>query len=147
MHRQALATLAVMLAVAASLSAKGPTVRLEITGGGLAKPITVTDSGVLAESNVYFGTFLGPITDAATIDPAWPKYVVSFFVDLQPRIEKKYVVYYVKNPKTGQGFVYLPGSGEDLYKFNGSTILRNGLEGNWLGASSRWANGLNSYLP
>jgi hypothetical protein len=149
--RQSFVVVAAALALTINLTAKGPTVRLEITGGPLARPITITDASVLGDSNVFGGTFLGSIASPSSIEPAWPKYVVSFFVELpawmHEGVQKKYVVYYSKDPKTGRGFVYLPAPGEEWYHLNVSTILRNGLEGNWLDASVRWSQSLNTYLP
>lgn len=146
-----LAVIAIAFVSVAHLAAKGPTVQLVITGGALARPIAVTDASTLSDSNVFGGTFLESIADPNTIDPAWPKYVVSFFVELpawmNQGVQKKYVVYYARHPKTGEGFVYLPAPGEEWYGLNVSTILRDGLEGNWLHASKGWAKALNTHLP
>lgn len=151
MFRQSFLVVATVFALVANLAAKGPTVRLVITGGGLAKPLIITDPAVLADSNVFGGTFLGPIASVSSIDSTWPKYIVSFFVELpawmRQGVQMKYVVVYARNPQTGEGFVYLPAPGEEWYRLNASTILRNGLEGNWLHASKVWAKPLNTHLP
>ena len=143
--------LAALLVSVAALSAKGPTVRLEVTGGTLTAPITITDEAVLSGSNVFGDAFHAGIASDKVINPSWPKYLVSFYVQLpawmNEGIQKKYVVYYVKRPETGEGFVYLPAPGEEWYRLNVSTILRNGLEGNWLHASPAWAKALNAALP
>ena len=142
---------AMCLAFVTGLGAKGPTVRLVIAGAGLTKPITVTDASVMTDSNVFGDSFLGPLASSSSINPTWPKYEISFYVDLpswmHQGVQKKYVVYYTKHPRTGEGFVYLPGPGEEWYGLNASTILRNGLEGNWLRASQGWAKALNTHLP
>lgn len=149
--RQVFVVVATAMALVTTLTAKGPTVQLVITGAALATPITVTDATVLSDSNVFGGAFLGAIANPSSIDPTWPKYVVSFFVELpawmNEGVQKKYVVYYAKHPQTGEGFVYLPAPGEEWYRLNVGTILRDGLEGNWLHASGGWAKGLNTYLP
>jgi hypothetical protein len=62
-------------------------------------------------------------------------------------VQKKYVVYYARHPHTGEGFVYLPAPNEEWYGLNASTILRNGLEGNWLHAPERWSRAINARLP
>jgi hypothetical protein len=140
-----------VFALVISLAAKGPTVRLVITGEGLTNPITVTHASVLADSNVFGDAFFGRIANSHSIDPTWPKYVVSFFVEMpawmHKGVQKKYVVYYAKHPRTDEGFVYLPAHGEEWYGLNVSTILRNGLEGHWLHASKAWAKALNNHLP
>lgn len=139
------------MALVTTLAAKAPTVRLEIAGDGLVKPITVTEPGILRDSNVFSGFFLAEIASSTSIDTAWPRFALSFFVEspawMGRKVEKRYVVYYARHPQTGQGFVYLPAAGEAWYDFNVRTILRNGLEGNWLHASERWARALNAYLP
>ena len=147
----AFAVIAVTLVAASHLAAKGPTVQLVITHGGLASPITVTDASVLSDSNVFGDAFFGRIANPGSIDPAWPRYVVSFFVELpawmRQGVQKKYVVYYARHPRTGEGFVYLPAPNEEWYRLNTSTILRNGLEGNWLHASESWSRAINARLP
>ena len=151
MLRQVPFVAAMALVMVTTLTAKGPTARLVIAGNGLAAPITVTDASILKDSNVYHGTFLSGIADSQSIAPTWPKFVISFFVDAPPwtrrGVQKKYVVIYAKNPRTGEGFVYLPAPGEDSYALNASTILRDGLEGNWVRASTPWAKAVNTYLP
>lgn len=140
-----------VLTLVTPLAAKGPTVRLEISGNSLTNLITITDESVLSRSNVFGGEFLAGIATEKAINQNWPKYLVSFYVELpawmKQGVRRKYVVYYAKDPQTGQGFVYLPGAGEEWYHLNVSTILRNGLEGNWLRASAPWATALNAYLP
>ena len=151
MSRQVSFIVAMVVAMAATLVAKGPTARLVVTGGGLATPITVTDANILSESNVFGGTFLGGIADSHSIAPTWPKFMIAFYVDtpawMRQGIRQKYVVYYAMHPQTGEGFVYLPAPGEQWYQLNASTILRNGLEGNWIHAARPWAKALNTYLP
>jgi hypothetical protein len=151
MLRPTLLIVATVLALGANLIAKGPTVRLVIAGGSLTTPITVADDRVLADSGVFGDAFFGRIAESHSIDPTWPKYTVSFFVELPAwmrlGVQKKYVVFYAKHPHTGEGFIYLPAPGEEWYRLNSSTILRNGLEGNWLHASKRWARALNTHLP
>jgi hypothetical protein len=143
--------LAAIFATVVEVSAKGPTVRLLITGGGLPEPIAIIDATVLSASNVFGDAFLGSLTSEKAINPSWPRYVVSFFVEppawMQLGVREMYVVHYVKHPQTGEGFVYLPGAGEEWYRLNVRTIERNGLEGNWLHASPVWASALNAVLP
>lgn len=129
------------------------TVRLEISGATLQKPIRVVDRNILDISNVYAGTFLG--VPAQSVDPAWPRYVVSFVVEsrtplpaLAPTgIQKNYVAHYSLNRQTGEGFLYLPGRGEDGYRGNIGLIIREDQDGRWHRASQTWADLLNPLLP
>lgn len=129
------------------------TVRLEITGATIQKPIQVVNRNILDISNVYAGTFLG--APAQSVDPAWPRYVVSFVVEsrtplpaLAPTgIHKNYVAHYSLNRQTGEGFLYLPGRGENGYRGNIGLIIRDGQDGSWHRASQTWADLLNPLLP
>lgn len=43
-----------------------------------------------------------------------------------------YAVSYDYDPSTQQGFIYLPGKGDEWFQLNGSTMVHgHGLEGNW----------------
>ena len=58
MHRFFVTAFA-LLVVAASVEAKGPTVKLTLTGPGLARAIEITEAGLLDGSNVWAGAFIG----------------------------------------------------------------------------------------
>jgi hypothetical protein len=131
--------------MAAAISAKGATVRLTVAGPGLSSPVEVTSPDAIA-ANVWAGDFIGhPTTEP---DKAFPRYDVSFYVE-PPRkpVRMMYVVYYVRNPHTGQGFVYLPGRGDEWYRLNVSTILRDGQDGKWHEAVSAWSKAIATVLP
>lgn len=153
--RRTLVALALFFAASLPLTARGNavTVRLDITGAGLARPVAVTNPDILDLSNVYAGTFLGPVTNG--IEPAWPRYTVTFVVEARtpfPMLERtgvqrSYVVHYARNPHTDEGFVYLPGRGEEGYRLNIGIIIRDDNDGRWHFASPTWAELLNGYLP
>jgi len=50
------------------------TVRLDVTGGDLSKPISITNRSLLDLSHVYAGQFLGDIVDG--VESTWPRYTV-----------------------------------------------------------------------
>ncbi len=137
-----LVLLVTLLAVPGSASAKAPTVKIIISGGGLAKAIEITDPRILELSHVWGGNFLDTSRGLAK-DPAreLPRYEVSFYVDLGNNgvrdVRKKYVAYYCPDAGNGQGTIYLPGKGETWYRLNASSILR-GQEGKWSYASPAW---------
>lgn len=149
-----LVVLALIVVAGMPLAAKGNavTVRLEITRAGSAK-VAITHPDLLDRSHVYAGRFLGPVTNA--IDPAWPRYVITLVVEprtpmpaLAPTgVFKPYVMHYAVDPASGEGFLYLPGRGEDGYRLNTSLIIRDGGDGRWHHADPTWAGLLNSYLP
>ena len=147
-------------AVVAGLGAQAPaylpkqTVKLVINGPGLRDNVDITDRASIA-ANVFGGEFM--TTHADEPDKAWPRYRVAFHIYGRERgVHLGYAVTYVRNPKTGEGFVYLPGRGEPDYGLNISTIMRDGTDspgaqpardGQWQHADADWSKALNAHLP
>lgn len=159
-HTSTVAFILLVMSIApASLSAKGDIVKIKITGVGLTTPIEITDPKIKA-FNIWAGPGVSPNgveqTEGFIIE--WSKgvvaqlrtmlqrYEVSFYEgceigdpncqNIEPSLV--YVVSYAYNPSTGHGFVYLPGRGNKLFKFNGAMLHGHGLEGNWFRATSAW---------
>ena len=135
---------AIAVCVVSSVSAKGQTRRLTVTGPTVQGPLEVTDPIALA--SVWGGEFIG--ASASEPNPDWPRYVVSFHVQ-PPRtdaVKVMYVVHYARDPQSGEGFVYLPGPGQEWYRLNASTILRSG-DGRWHRAAVPWSRAINARLP
>ena len=158
MKRMAVTTLSIALLMA-SLSAKGPTLRIVIRDTAGAAVIEIRDRSVLDQFNVWDGrgTFSGApgheleasqgfIIDwqagAADSRPGQlRRYEVRFFVGQRNSSaeELAYVVFYENDPATGKGYVYLPGTSDEHFRLNVRAVHRgNGLEGHWLHASSAW---------
>lgn len=158
MKRFAVATLLIVL-LAASLSAKGPTLRILIRDTALGTVTEIKDRSVLDQFNIWDGrgTFSGPpgheveasqgfIIDwqagAADSRPGQlRRYEVRFFASHRNSSaeELAYVVFYENDRSTGKGYVYLPGESDEHFRLNVQSIHRgNGLEGHWLHASSAW---------
>lgn len=150
----------VAFAIAAGLGAQAPargpkeTVKLVVNGPGLRKDVEITDAAAIA-GNVFAGNFM--TTTAPEPDKAWPRYRVAFYLNKNRRgIVEVYAVSYVRDPQTGQGFVYLPGHGEADSGLNASTIMRDGTgspgaqparDGAWQHAASAWSAAINAQLP
>jgi hypothetical protein len=137
-------TLIALALMVGLVHAKGPTVKLTIPGPGVAQALEVTDPNALV--HVWNGDFIG--SPASIPDESLPRYTVSFYA-LPPRsaVRMVYVVHYARDPKTGQGFVHLPGRGEEWYGLNVSTILRDGQDGKWHQASPAWSTAIAAALP
>ena len=137
---------AVAMTLTSGVEAKGPTVKLTVTGPLLSKPIDITTPRAVS-ATVYGGEFIGA---AATEPPkVLPRYTVSFHVQL-PReqgLQVMYVVYYARDPVTGHGFVYLPARGEEWGRLNSSTISRDGQDGRWHHATQGWSDAIAASLP
>jgi hypothetical protein len=150
-----------MLAVSASLSAKGITTKITIKGPELTAPIQITDPRILEHFSVWAGPGVqvngieqteGFIIDwSSGVVPDRPgglrRYEVSFYVAYWNRALQRYendshlayVVSYDYDPSSQQGYVYLPGRADKEYRLNTRAILHGrGLEGNWFRASNRW---------
>ena len=153
--RRMLVVLALIVAAAVPPLAKGNavTVRVDIKAAASTTVVAVTQPDLLDRSHVYAGAFLGPVTHRS-IDVAWPRYVITLVVEprtpmpaLAPTgVFKPYVMHYAVDP-AGEGFLYLPGRGEDGYRLNTNLIIRDGDDGRWHRAEPTWAGLLNAYLP
>ena len=123
------------------------TARLTISGPGLSQPLEVTDEHALALSNVFAGTFIGePAVNPP--DAELPRYSIVFDVQAAEGVRAAaYTVLYCKDRWTGDAFVYVPGYGDDAYRRNIGTILREGQEGRWHRAARPWSQTINPHLP
>ena len=141
-----------VLALPALLLAKGRTVKVVATGGELAAPLEITDTGV-----EKFGVWGGPGTAVNGVPQTegfivdWnhgpvserPEgrhvYELSFYSVRDAEAARLvYVVLYDIDPATGQGFVYLGGHALETHELNTRSIYRRGLEGKRFRASKAW---------
>jgi hypothetical protein len=129
-----------------SVAAKGTTVKLVISGGRLDSPIEITGKDVVF-ANPWGDSF---VADWKSIPPpplTSPRYEVSFYEELGPRnVKMMYVVEYSRDVN-GRGAIYLPGHGDQRYRLNVSTILRDERDGQWFPASDQWERIVGSHLP
>ena len=156
--------IAVAFTLSTGISAKGATSRITITGKTLANPIEITEASIISKFQVWEGPgttvcrggranctdgtqgfiidwLSGPVAERPE---GLPRYEVSFYVtDVrfsgQPGPEQlAYVVSYEYDPAASQGFVYLPGDGDQRYPLNSTSIHRGGRQGKWYHASAAW---------
>ncbi len=151
----ALSALLVVSLAPASLSAKAKTQKITITGAGLDAPLEISSYdveffGVWAG----FGTFINGVEQTKGFIIEWLKgsvveppaglqyYEVAFHGNLsrEPGAQQVlYVVSYAYDPATHQGYVYLPGEGDERFrKYNGLMYHGHGFEGSWSYASADW---------
>jgi len=147
---RALALIAIVALASIGLQAKGPTVKLTITGPGLTAPIEIVEPAILDASNVFGGSFIGETLQAAPrIEP--PIYTVSFHVQspewMRRPVSAMYAVSVARDARTGLLWVYLPGRGEPGYALNTGTILRDGQDGHWHRPPHEWAAAIAKYVP
>jgi hypothetical protein len=134
------------IVVGGSVAAKGTTVKLVISGGGLAGPIEITGKDV-AFANPWGDAFVRAWTSIPPPATDRPRYHVSFYDEFGPgNVKMMYIVEYCRNPEGG-GAIHLPGRGDERYRLNVSTIYRDGLNGQWFPASDEWERIVGSHLP
>jgi hypothetical protein len=135
-----LAFLLIFLGMPEATLAKGRTVKIVISGGGLTSAIVVADSRILDISNVWIGQFLDRSRGIAKEPPrGLQRYEVSFYIKIADNnVWKRYVLYYDPNPATELGYIYLPGKGETWYSLNVGAIIRDEQDGKWNYASPAW---------
>ncbi len=137
----ALLIVPILLGLSQTALAKAPTAKLIIEGGSLTKQLELTDPRILGLSNIWRGTdnFLDNSREPAKKTPRGLRgYEVSFYAKLgENDIRKMYVVRYYPNP-SGQGYIYLPGHGDDWGAGNTGSIIRAGRDGKWNYVSPSW---------
>ena len=147
MRRSVFLTLFLLLAGSILSFAKAGTSKITIQGGGLLKPIEITDPATLSNFKVWAGPATSSnenkslVVDWSAGRVAAPpnglqRYRVSFYARM-PEEKVVYVVFYELDPTTKQGYVYLPGEGEEFYELNVRSIVRF-VEGNWFHAWEAW---------
>ena len=122
---------AIALALPASLTAKGRTVKITISTVDQAAPIEINDPAV-GQFHVWDGpgTFINDVPQTKGFIIDWSKGAVEH----RPNA---YVVWYEYDPAAGKGYIYLPGKADEGYALNTRSIYR-GLEGDWFLATSSW---------
>jgi hypothetical protein len=149
MHRFLVVAL-VLIGTSVDLGAKGTTVKLTLTGAGLAAPIAIVNPTILGGSNVWEGSFIGDTLRAAPRVKA-PIYTLTFDVQLpewmRQGVKTMYTASLARDAKTGELLLYLPGRGEPGYPRNVGTMLRDGQDGHWHRPSAAWAAAIAKYIP
>jgi hypothetical protein len=120
--------------LAAPVGAKGPVVKLVVTGPDLSSPIEITDPDAI-DVNIYGATFAdreGSKIENVPASPV-PPYQVRFYVamDSDDDIQMKYVVYYVWDSAERRARIYFPG------RHNVFTVALP-YEGAWYHATESW---------
>jgi hypothetical protein len=133
-----LTILALCIWLPQAASAKAPTVRITVSGVGLARSIEITDPRILDLSRSWGSAFLDasrqPLDQAP---PGQAPYEVSFYFLIGHDVRKTCVVYYYPGVSNDPGLLYLPGNGT-AWGLNVGTILRRGQDGKWNHASPAW---------
>ena len=147
-----------LLSMPSRLFAKAETSKITIEGASLKAPIEITDRKVLQDFRVWSGPLTtGNERQSLIVD--WsqgvipeptkelPRYKISFYARLaSPQEQLVYVVLYAYDPVKRQGYVYLPGRGDEWHDLNVGSIL-HGVEGNWFHAWRLWDRVAEALLP
>jgi DNA-binding beta-propeller fold protein YncE len=130
---------ATLLVMPTALSGKAETARVTITGGGLARPIQITDAKVLGLSHAWGAQFLDasrpPLAQAPNVDSP---YEVTFYSSMAGNDTRKTCVFfYSPGSAAASGIIFLPRKGP-VWWLNSGTIIREGRDGKWSYASPEW---------
>ena len=153
-------SLIAVLIIQATAFAKGDTVKITVTNLQSGMLMELADYAAVKRFNVWEGAGVngaevpyakGFIADWSKLiivvpSPALVRYQVKFYEggkfsdgpachSEEPSLA--YVVTYVYNPAMKQGYVYLPGKGDEFVDVNVRSIYR-GVEGEWFVASAEW---------
>jgi hypothetical protein len=139
--------LAVLTLICELAVAKPDTAKLSITGPGISEAIETT-----APAAIYPNIWGGQFADWAAVvsEPAadLPRYTVKFHAKTAPgKTQLVYVVHYVWDGEADRAYVYLPGPGDQSYRLNRSSIIRDGNDGHWYRASYTWSAAIRQLLP
>jgi hypothetical protein len=124
---------------------KGSPALIRITGGGLFRPIEISDPASLKAFDPWVGQFADwqekPLADA----PCFRRSFEVLFYMRWPggesaldrgNLQLIYATRYCSGGVTG--YVYLPGPGEPQYGRNTGTIIRGSADGKWHVATPAW---------
>lgn len=142
-----LAFVVLLVASGAPALAKGPVVKIVVSGPALAEPVEITSPEAI-DVHVYGATFidreLGPQEWGST-SPV-PPYMIQFHVEL-PRdgVRMMYVVYFAWDYRERRGLVYFPGPRDAWYTLNMSTVALP-TSGKWFYATERWGSAVEQAL-
>jgi hypothetical protein len=124
---------------------KGSVDLILISGGGLAKPIEISDPETLRSFSPWIGQFADwqakPLPDAPCFRRSFE---VFFYMNWPGRFSSLdrgdlKMIYATRYCSTGSvGYVYLPGRGERYFGENGGTIIRGEADGKWHPATAAW---------
>ena len=128
MLKRIVSGLTAVLVFGTLLYAKGPTLKIVISGGTLTRPIEIVDTAVLKDFNIWAGdkpeTFIvanwAPVpAPSSTLE----RYRIAFYAN-HHKDGLDYIVTYVADPANHRGFLYIPGKGEADYELNTFSIWR-----------------------
>lgn len=159
MRHAAVALLALFLGAPGIASAKANTLRIEITGPGLSRPLLLTAPEIVESFHIWNGPGVTVNGDPVHLDPAnqrghfidWPRgvakhrtvgmqrFTISFHLDAERAPYEswsRYVVFYEFDPSKPGGYIYLPLQKDTQPHVN--TAIVHGVEGSWFFSTAAW---------
>jgi hypothetical protein len=146
-----------LLIVSATVLAKGRTARIEIRSDLFVSPIVITDPSVVKSFNIWNGPGVRINGEPVHMNPNqqsgafidWPRgevlarpqamqrYEIALHVEGRSPPNDRYIVVYEFDPKAKDGYIYLPGRGDERVKSN-TFLISHGVEGKWFHSSAEW---------
>jgi len=131
----------------APATAKGPVVKLLISGPDLLEPIEVIDFEAI-DINLYGATFVDRALDRIEDVPVTPvpPYLIQFYEAMAPDdVQMRYVVYFAWDSSTHRARVYFPGRHEAWWRHNVFTVALP-LEGAWYYTTESWGRAVHEAI-
>jgi hypothetical protein len=151
---------ATLVLVATPSWGKSETIKLEITGPGLDRPLYITDRDILERFTIWVAvssarkmaarnpdqplkTYADYVRGEVTQPEGLRMYTVTFHQgngmgEPLSGWHGTYVVTYGRDPSSGQGYIYVPG-GKDGEVFQRNVFsISTGAEGKWFHSSKAW---------
>jgi hypothetical protein len=136
-----LTTFVVLLMISSAAASKSATVKIEIAGTGLTRPLEIAEPALLSRFSIWGSPGIDWSRGIVTPPKIAATYIVTFYQGGREPMHdwhRRYVVFYAIDPESKRGYIYLPGpQNGELYKRNTFSIVRD-VEGNWFAASPEW---------
>jgi hypothetical protein len=160
MRHAVVAFVALLLSAPGIASAKANTLRIEITGPSLSRPLQITSPEIVQSFHIWNGPGVTVNGEPVHLDRAhqhghfidWPRgiandraagmqrFTVTFHLDAKRAPSEsslRYVVFYEFEPSKTGGYIYLPLP-KDTSPHSNTAIIVHGVEGNWFFSTTAW---------
>jgi len=151
--------LVLVLSAPGIASAKAKTLRIEISGPGLARSLQITSPELVQAFHIWNGPGVTVNGEPVHLDPAhqrghfidWPRgvanvrgaglqrYTITFHLDAArapTESASRYVVFYEFDSSRTDGYIYLPLWKDTQPHFN--SAISHGVEGHWFYSTAAW---------
>jgi hypothetical protein len=148
-------TVTAIIGIAASSGySKGTPDKIVVTRHG-ASTVEITDREILKKFDPWRGQFIDwtrrAISPPRDVGQTWQVFFYMKWAGRRSEYDRGdlkmiYAARYVPSREGAPGWIYLPGEGEDFYRNNVATIIRDDDDGKWHQASTEWDAAMKQFL-